>query len=234
MLALVAVRDEMRFLPAFLANVAPHVDGIVALDDGSSDGSAELLEARPEVLQVLRVARDRPAWDEVGNHRALVAAALRHGAEWLIALDADERVEREFRARAERVIRRGGRLGFTAYAVVLRELWGDRSRYRVDGRWKRKRPPRLFRARADHEFDTRSLHAGKAPLQGRVLGTFPVADLAVYHQRMIRREDRIARRDRYLALDPGARWQPGIGYDYLTDERGLRLRRVPRRRDFEE
>ena len=26
------------------------------------------------------------------------------------------------------------------------------------------------------------------------------------------------------------RWQPGIGYAYLTDETGLRRRRIPRRR----
>jgi len=29
----------------------------------------------------------------VGNYRALVAAALRHNPEWLISLDADERIE---------------------------------------------------------------------------------------------------------------------------------------------
>ncbi len=46
--------------------------------------------------------------------------------------------------------------------------------------------------------------------------------------------DRIARRDRYLALDPQARWQPGIGYDYLADERGLALAPVPPERGWRE
>jgi glycosyltransferase involved in cell wall biosynthesis len=234
LLALLAVRDEMRFLPGFLGNVAPQVDGIVALDDGSRDGTGDYLAEHPAVLEVLRIAQDRPTWDEPGNHRALVAAGLRHGADWLIALDADERVERQFRPRAERVIRRGRLLGFSAYAVRLRELWGSRHTYRSDGRWPRKRPPRLFQARADHQFDPRPLHGAKAPLQARVLGTFPVADLEVYHLRMIRRDDREARRDRYLALDPDERWQPRLGYAYLTDERGLRLRRVRPARDFEE
>ncbi len=234
LLAVVAVRDEMRYLPGFLANVAPHVDGIVALDDGSGDGSGELLAAHPKVLEVLRNPPRRPVWDEVGNYEKLHAAALRHGAGWILAVDADERVEREFRDRAERAIRRGRRLGLSAFAVKLRELWDSHDAYRCDGVWGGKRVARLFAALPDHRFDYRPLHAVKAPLQARVWGRFVGADLEIYHLRTIRREDREMRRDRYKSLDPEARWQPGIGYDYLTDEGGLRLRHVDSRRTFVE
>lgn len=235
LLAIVAVRDEARFLAGFLANVAPHVDGIVALDDGSTDGSRDLLEAHPDVVEVLQVPAGRPAWDEVGNHRRLVAAALCHEPEWLLALDADERLERDFRPRAERVIRRGAPLGFDTVSLKLRDLWGSRDRYRVDGVWGRKRPERLFRARPDHAFDDQPLHACKAPLQARRLrGKAPVADLLLYHLRMVEPADRLARRRRYERADPGARWQPDYGYAYLTDEAGLKLRRLPRGREFEE
>ena len=48
---------------------------------------------------------------------------------------------------------------------------------------------------------------------------------------MIRREERLARRRRYERLDPTARWQ-AEGYAYLTDETGLRLRRVRVRRRY--
>lgn len=233
LLALLAVRDEMTYLPGYLANVSPHVDGIVALDDGSRDGSREYLQSHEAVIEVLETPPRRVEWDEQANHRALVSAALRHGAEWLLALDADERVEHEFRLRAERVIRRGRPLGLRAYAVRLRELWDSRDTFRVDGIWGRKGVERLFRARADHVFDPRPLHGLKAPLQDRCRGSYPLADLEVYHLRMIRREDRLARRRRYERLDPEARCQPE-GYAYLTDERGLRLRRVDPRRGYRE
>ncbi len=163
LVALLAFRDEAEYLPGYLRNVAPQVDGIVALDDGSTDGSADLLAGRPDVLELLRAPPGRAEWDEVANYRALVEAAQRHGPGWAVSLDADERVERRFRARAERVIARGRRAGLTAYAVRLRELWGSPDTWRADGVWGRKGPPRLFELRPDHRFDERALHAGKVP-----------------------------------------------------------------------
>jgi glycosyltransferase involved in cell wall biosynthesis len=232
LLALTAVRNEMRYLPDFVANVGQQVDGIVALDDGSTDGSTEFLSRCDEVVELIRVPPERPAWDEVANHRTLLEVALSLGAEWVLCIDADDRLEREFRMRCERELRRAERRGYEAYSLPLRELWGSDRTYRVDGVWGKKRRARLFRPRPDHELDTRPLHAIKAPLQGRRKGKFPVADLEVYHLGMIRSEDRLARRRRYEALDPEARHQPGLGYSYLTDESGIRLRRVSRKRDF--
>jgi hypothetical protein len=233
LIALLAFRDEAAHLPGYLRNVGPQVDGIVALDDGSTDGSDKLLEGRPEVLEVLSVPSGRPGWDEPANYRALVEAAQRHGPGWAVSLDADERVERAFRARAERVIARGRWLGLTAYAVRLRELWGSPGTWRADGVWGEKGPPRLFELRPDHRFDERALHAGKVPMQARLIrGAVPRADLIVYHLRMVREEDRRARRERYERLDPEAEFQPREGYAYLTDETGLRLRRVGRRRGY--
>ena len=233
LLATVAVRDEARFLPGWLRNVPPQVDGVVALDDGSSDESAELLESHPKILELLRVSRDRPRWDEVGNHRSLVDAALRHDADWIVSIDADERLEREFRVRAEAAI--AANPAYLAYRVKLRELWGSFETYRVDGVWGQKRPARLFRALDDHAFDYSPLHAEKAPGQARINGSFPAADLVVYHLRMIEAEDRRARRERYERWDPEALLQKaGVGYAYLTDETGLELERIPAPRRFDE
>jgi hypothetical protein len=180
------------------------------------------------------VPRNGSSWDEVGNYRTLVGAALEHDPEWLISVDADERLEDDFRPRAERVIRRGGLLGLSAYAVRIRSLWDSPHEYRVDGMWSTRFVARLFRARADHEFDPRDLHSVKAPMQARLLRGFPKADLEIYHLRMIHSEDREARRRKYELLDPDARWQPKLGYGHLTDEEGKRLAPVPTSRRYSE
>jgi hypothetical protein len=56
----------------------------------------------------------------------------------------------------------------------------------------------------------------------------------MYHLGTLTREDRLARRRRYEIADPEAKWQPRDGYGYLTDERGLELRRIPPSRDYVE
>ena len=130
------------------------------------------------------------------------------------------------------MIRRGRFLRYTAYAVHMLELWDSTREYRVDGIWGSKTPARLFKARTDHEFDTRALHATKAPLQSRITRSFPVADLNVYHLGMLHREIREERQRRYENLDPENRWQPGVGYAYLTDETGLQLRHIAPGREY--
>jgi glycosyltransferase involved in cell wall biosynthesis len=231
-LGLLAFHNEMRYLPDYLENISPHVDGIIALDDRSTDGSGEFVARSPNVLELVRVPpEDQHQWDERMNRRVLVQTALRHHPDWLIAVDADERLERDFRQRALREIRRAERRGYAAYAVILRELWGRPDTYRVDGIWGAKRIARFFKARRDHEFDPRPLHGHWAPLNSKHRGGFPGADLIIYHLRMIHEDDRRARRARYQRLDPDRQWQ-SIGYDYLTDENGLRLEELLPGREY--
>ena len=227
-------RNERRYLPDFLANVAPQVDGIIALDDGSVDGSGAIVGAHPSVLEVIRIAPRQPhRWHELRNRRLLVDAAGRHGAEWVIALDADERLERGFRERMEQIIAAAGPGGPQAYAITFREMWDAPDQYRMDGVWGRKRSARLFRLRPDHDFGSRALHGHWAPENSRGPdGAFVLADLLVYHLRMIAAADRERRMRRYLALDPDRRWQ-AQGYEYLVDTTGLVVEPLPPGREYE-
>ena len=231
LLALIAYRDEERFLPGLLENLAAQVDGLIALDDGSSDGSTELLRGHPLVVEVLHVPAGTQAELEDGkNHRALVEASWRHRPDWLLGIDADERVERDFRARAEEEIARAERGGHHGLWVPFRELWGAPDRMRVDGIWGGKRKACLFRADRRHRFDERRVHANWAPWPPD-RGDYPAADLRLYHLRMIRPEDRQARLARYHRIDPDLVWQP-IGYEYLLDEEGIELRTLEPGRDY--
>jgi hypothetical protein len=231
-LALLAFRNEMRYLPGFFENVPPHVEGIVALDDGSTDGSGDFVARQPSVLTLLQMPPKEPhVWDDGRNHRLLVHAAWPHRPSWLIGIDADERLERDFRWRMVREVIRARNRGFQAYTVAFRELWNAPDTYRADGIWGRKRQARFFASRLDHEFDERQLHGHWAPLNSRHNGGYPEADLVIYHLRMIHEQDRRVRQARYQAIDPECRWQ-AFGYDYMMKDQGLVLRKLPRGRDY--
>jgi hypothetical protein len=239
LLALLVFHNEMRYLPGWFENVPPHVDGVVALDDGSTDGSGDFVAAQPSVLEIIRVPPREPhVWDDGVNHSRVIEAALRHQPDWMIGLDADERLEREFRTRAEAELRRADRKGYVAYSLLLRELWDDPHTYRADGVWGNKRRARLFKNVPGLRYDARQLHGQWAPLNGfrvllkRIPLGYPKADLIFYHLRMIDAADRAARRDRYNQLDPTRRFQK-MGYDYLTDAKGLKLKELPPGRGYE-
>jgi glycosyltransferase involved in cell wall biosynthesis len=233
LIALLQARDEARFLPGWLENVAPAVDAIIALDDGSKDSTAALLAAHPKTLEVISNPPGQP-WNERANHMALIQAGRRHGAAWFLCVDADERLEQGFAGEASALLADAARKGLDAYSLQVRELWNDRAHYRVDGLWGGKARYRLFRNDPRHtRFDPRPLHRYWMPFE--IVGNLEKAGAHlpynIYHLRMIRPEDREARFRRYAALDPGNRYQPQ-GYDYLVDEVGMELVRIPPDRDF--
>ena len=231
-MALLMFRDEAEKLPGFFASIAPQVDGIVALDHGSVDGSEKLAACEPKVVEVLAYPKDAQ-YDEGVQQRLLTEAGVRHGADWLLGIDADERLERGAGDRIRARIAEDGGQGSDAYALPVRELWDRRDVFRVDGIWGGKARTSLFRASCDHRFDERPLHAQWASVAGRPFGQHPEIDARIYHLGSLSREDRAERQARQRRRDPDHRWQR-IGYDYLTDETGLELRRIGPDRDYED
>ena len=232
-MALLQARNEERYLRGWLENVAPAVDGIVALDDGSTDGTRELLAAHPKLLALLTNPAGQ-AWNEYANQVGLLKAGRQHGATWFLCLDADERLEERLVNDIRPILLEAERRGVDALAIQFRDLWDDRRQYRVDGDWGTRARYRLFRNLPNqNKFDPRRLHRHWMPLE--LVANLKTAGAhlpyAIYHLRMIRPVDREARYRRYLALDPGNRYQQK-GYEHMMDESGLELAPVTPERDF--
>jgi len=107
--ACIIAKDEVDRIEACLASVG-FCDEILVLDSGSTDGTQDLVRR----LGARLIETDWPGWVKQKN-RAVEAA--RH--EWILSLDADERVDAELRAALEDL--REGALGRAdapqAYAV---------------------------------------------------------------------------------------------------------------------
>lgn len=230
---LVQFHNEIEGLPGFFTNVLPHVDGIIGLNDGSSDGSADYFSAQPKVLTVIhRPIRSPHQWDEPANRQALITASHAYQPEWLLALDVDERLDKHFRHDANRAIQLASLLRRPVISLRLFELWDSQSTYRVDGIWGKKRRNRLFRWTQDHQVSGVALHGPWTSTAHHARTKILRTDLCIYHLGMISEEIRVKRVEKYRRLDPANRYQ-SIGYEYLNDKKNLRLAQIAHDRELQ-
>jgi glycosyltransferase involved in cell wall biosynthesis len=232
--ALLPVFNDARYLPGWLESVGSRVGAVVALDDGSSDESARLLESSRLVDVVLRVdPAEKQGWNEPENRRRLVTAGQELGADWFVAFDADERPARRLWEEWPSMVADADRRDAVAIDQPLREVWDHPDRYRVDGVWGEKRKTAIFRNLGEsHAFDEAQWHGEWYPAQYIGTDAFARVSTNLYHLKMLHAADRTARMRRYQELDPGNDFQ-SIGYDYLVDETGLELAEITPDADYD-
>ena len=208
-LAVFAFRYDAHLVPDLIANISPLVDGWVSLDDRSNPAAMSTDPAR---------------------RLPLIEAAHQAGANWILAVDPDERFENDAARRMAELtaIRRQIVWGFN-----LREMYTP-ERYRIDGIWGRKMQYRLFpvsdelfRARARGRFSHNAFHVPWHPSGYKLKNS----GLNLYHLKMIDPNRRRWRRDLYNALDPERKYQK-IGYDYLADEDDAQFETIPQGREY--
>ncbi len=78
--------NEAGHLPTVLAGVREYVHDVLVIDDGSSDGTADILRTTPDVMTVSHPGNK-------GYGKSLIDAfdfAVAHTYDWLITMDCDE------------------------------------------------------------------------------------------------------------------------------------------------
>ena len=160
LLCLLPVRDGAEDLAGYLRSVDDLGASLVALDDGSSDETAELLRADTRVLAVLPAPDpdgDR-RWDDAANRQALLDHAAGTEFDWLLFLDVDERIDADDAAALRGFLATDAVPGL-AYGLQLHRTWGDRAdpepRYVY----------RLFSRRPEMTLPAERLHANPVPVE---------------------------------------------------------------------
>ena len=94
-LGLLRVRNEELILQDTLNHISHFCDGVIALDDASTDATYSILKAAPIVLEILREEQwsveNRPEL-ETEHRLRLLLAARKYTPTWIYCLDADERM----------------------------------------------------------------------------------------------------------------------------------------------
>ena len=201
---LLPVRDAAEDLPAYLASAARVCDAVVALDDGSTDETPDLLAASPLVEHLLTnpPRRGYHGWHDGANRNRLLAAAADLEPDWILSLDADERID-EGDARALRDFVDREALPGCAYGLQHVRMWGEDA-CEPGRHW----IYRLFAYEPGQVFPNRRLHFNPVPTSIR-RRTWVKTTIRVQHFGASSERRRLARLAKYGQADPAGRTDYG-------------------------
>lgn len=203
LVTLLPARNAAADLPGYLENVARFSDAVVALDDGSTDDTFDVLAAHPLVKILLRNPRreDYRGWDDAANRNRLIDAAADLDPQWLISLDADERFD-EVDAVALREFLQTDAVPGLAYGFRHVPMREDEGHFLPRYWW----AYRLFSAAPGQRFPISRLHFVPIPTsipRHRWVKT----SLRIKHLGELTAERRLTRFGKYLEADPDRRYE---------------------------
>lgn len=204
--AVYSFRYDASLVPDLVENIRPCVHAAVALDDRGDHP---------------------PLTDEPGRRAALHAAAREAGADWILAVDPDERFEPAL-ARLMPVLT-AARERPVLWRFRFRELFSMDS-WRSDGLWGGKFKVILYPASTTLKPSEDTLHGGW--VRHDPAWIYVDSGLNLYHLRHISPRRTVHRREIYAAVDPNRNFQ-NVGYDYLSDPRGAVYESIPPDRRFQ-
>jgi glycosyltransferase involved in cell wall biosynthesis len=211
LVCLLPVRNGADDLPAYLQSVAGFADAVVALDDGSTDTTRELLAASPQV-RILLNSPPREGfddWDDGANRNRLLAAAAALEPTWILSLDVDERIDDGDAVALRRFIETEAMPGL-AFGFRVFRMWGDTANYDAAGYW----VYRLFAFEPGQTFPTQRLHFHPIPVS-IPRPCWIRTTLRIQHLAGVTRERRAARVLKYSQADPD--WSFGHVYPDVAE-----------------
>jgi GT2 family glycosyltransferase len=111
------VRNGKDVLAGWFESISGVADFVVALDDGSTDGTRALPESQSIVQRIL-ANPVRDGWDDWANRQRLVHAATAIGTDWCFFLDADQRLASDDAEALRRFVDTEAQAGFAVASLV--------------------------------------------------------------------------------------------------------------------
>lgn len=194
LVVMLRVKDGRRFIDDWLANIGPLADEIVAVDNGSTDGTLERLRAHPKVTAIDRTV----GFDEGRDKNLLYRRARERGADWLLWIDVDETFERAVtREKLDRLMTttRLSRIFFRRYHFI------DETRFNLAPYWLRVTSNYdrvLWRDQASGYFETEIFNNG---LIRGIEGPSGISRFRMRHTGYVSREEVNKKISLYRTLD---------------------------------
>lgn len=221
---LLPVRNAEMTIDGWFASVELFADAVVALDDGSTDGTAHKLESNALVKVLLRNPT-RPTyvgWNDAHNRQRLVDAVAdlekvapwvesnRDGPVWIVQLDADERISPDDSVALKAFLRTEADSRF-AYLLRCYRMIHDEFHFDRPENW----AGRVFAYRPGVRLPTDALHFVPLPTDISPRD-YRMTTIRIQHFGNATTELRKARFEKYAEVDGEGRYQ--ASYSHLLDE----------------
>ena len=160
LVCLLPARNCEGDLPGYFESVSRFADAVVALDDGSTDSTKQILKDNPLVKVLLSnpVRENYVGWDDAGNRNRLLAAVGPLRPKWIISLDADERLSPDDAQALVEFLQNGAVPG-VAYGFRVYNMIDNLHAYDESSLW----VYRLFSYREGQRFPITKLHFVPVP-----------------------------------------------------------------------
>ena len=225
---LVPVRNGAQYLDAFLGCMDRIDAQVIALDDGSTDDTRELLMAHPRVRRVLTnpVRPDFAGWDDAENRARLLAACADFSVRWVLWLDSDEVLPEGDDRRLLEFLDTTAQPD-RAYGLEVLRMIGDSHHFDRCHLW----VYRLFAYQSGLTLPSDRLHFEPVPHQ-IAEQNWQRTRLRIMHFSSLDETARALRYRKYQEADPACEWQ--ADYEDILDGPGhlWQLRPLPEDKDL--
>lgn len=198
LIALIPVYNESNRIGDCIKSLEPHCDGIIILDDGSSDDTYEKACSN-KILA--KVKKDRLQFNDLQNRNILLDIASFYSAEWFLFIDADERISSTVCDLDK--IKINPTIDIVGFWII--NLWNNENFYRTDmndpchsidnGFWFRWR---MFRNQGRMQIkNNNTLHFTPIPYRGN----YHISQTLILHTGYLYPKQRLDKYQFYIDLD---------------------------------
>jgi glycosyltransferase involved in cell wall biosynthesis len=217
-LSMIMKNESGHFLRKMLEAAKEYITDAVIIDDASTDNSVEMakeiLEGIPFKIVQNRISKFS---NEIVLRKQQWEETIKTNPEWIVLLDADQIFEDKFKDEVKKLV---AEKDVDVYYFRLYDLW-DESHYRDDQYWcaHNSYHPFLIRYKPGTKYLWRETaqHCGSAPYTAFC---FPgkKSEMRLKHYGWSTKTARIEKYDRYMRLDPGAKFGWKGQYDSILEE----------------
>lgn len=148
-IAIARAFNQEALLPRWLDWMAQLADEMLVIDDGSWDGTTEILRAHPLVTEL--IVKQRSEQTECKDYNRLTKMAVERGAEWIVRFDTDEILDARIFDRLDELL---AAKDVGEYRFRKFWLWRGEDQYRADRpeKFQNWNTARFFRAGPDLDW----------------------------------------------------------------------------------